>query len=53
MRIFHRNKDGRSKDQNNDEFHFISRAMKTHVNRIFYGCMKFHYGSHVTPANSL
>ena len=33
---FHKNKDSRSKDQNKNEFHFISpHAVKTNVNRIF------------------
>ena len=36
MRIFDQNKDGKSKDQNKNEFHFISTAMKTIVNRFFF-----------------
>ena len=33
IRILHKNKDI-SKDQNKDEFHFISPAMKTNVNKL-------------------
>ena len=36
MRIFHRNKDSRSKDQEKNEFHFISPTVKTNLNRIFF-----------------
>ena len=35
MLLFHRNKDSRSKDQNKNEFCFISPAIKTIVNRVF------------------
>ena len=39
MRIFYQSKDGRSTDQNKDEFHFISPATKTknyNVSRFFF-----------------
>ena len=36
IQILHKNEDSRSKDQNKDEFHFVSPAMKTNVNRIFF-----------------
>ena len=35
MLLFHQNKDSKSKDQNKNEFDFISLAMKTIVNRTF------------------
>ena len=36
MPMFHENKDSRSKDQSKTEFHFMSPAMKTNVNRYFF-----------------
>ena len=36
MRIFYKNKDSGSKDQNKSEFHFISSARKSGVNLIFF-----------------
>ena len=35
MRIFHKNKDSRTKDQNKNEFHFILPAMKTNWHKMF------------------
>ena len=49
MRIFHKNKDSRSKDQNKNELHFISPAMKTYINRIFFhDGTKFYFRYHVS-----
>ena len=36
MRMFHENKNSRSKDQSKTEFHFISPPMKTNLNRYFF-----------------
>ena len=36
LQMFHKNKHSRSKNQNKIEFHFISPAVETNVNRIFF-----------------
>ena len=36
MQIFHKNKYSRLKDQNKNEFYFISPALKTDVNKTFF-----------------
>ena len=36
IRIFHKNEDSRSRDQNKNEFRYVLSAMKTNVNRIFF-----------------
>ena len=36
MRIFHKSKDSRLKDQNKKEIYFLSPAMKTNVNEFFF-----------------
>ena len=36
MLLYYQKKDGRSKDQNKNEFYFISLALKTSVNKIFF-----------------
>ena len=53
MRVFHKNKDSRSTNQNKEQVYFISSAVKTNVNRIFFMSKrnfisgKFHFGFHV------
>ena len=54
MRIFHQNKDdARSRDQNKNEFNFVSLTMKTNFNIIFFTVKrnlnlgKFRFGSHL------
>ena len=36
MRIFHKSKDSRLKDQNKKEIYFLSPAMETNVNEFFF-----------------
>ena len=36
MRIFHKSRDSRLKDQNKKEIYFLSPAMKTNVNEFFF-----------------
>ena len=46
MQLFHKNKDGRSKDQSKNKFYLILPSMKTNVKRIFFhGGRKFHFWS--------
>ena len=40
MLLFYQNKDSRSKDQNKNEFHSISLAIKTNGSRIFFTAEK-------------
>ena len=49
MRVFHKNKDGRSKDQNINEFNSMSPALKSNVNIFFFhGETNFHFMSPVS-----
>ena len=46
MQLFHKNKDGRSKDQSKNKFYLILPSMKTNKKRIFFhGGRKFRFWS--------
>ena len=48
MGMFNKNKNNRSRDQHKIKFHFVTPALKTNVNKIFFhGEVKFHFEFHV------
>ena len=51
MRMFNKNKNNRSRDQNKIKFLFVTPALKTNVNKIFFhGEVKFHFEFMETPS---